>query len=142
MKKLCKIQSKAFKRSINIGSLIHTLSTNFRYFLSSNIELLELWKTNFEKISMLSLIIFTVVSFSWQTFFYLDYGSLLKSYFLFQNQRRAVGLYRSWNVWLFILEWSLYFLIAWKSGLAISELAILLAKVSSISKFSTILLKC
>ena len=57
---------------------------------------------------------------------------------------RAVGLYRSWNAWFFffVLGWSSNFLIALKTGSVMSELAILLARVSSISKFSTILLKC
>ena len=41
----------------------------------------------------------------------------------------------------FILGWSSYFLIALKTGSVMPQLAILLARVLSISKFSTILLK-
>ena len=56
---------------------------------------------------------------------------------------RTVGLYRSWNVWFFfVLGWSSYFLIPLKTRSVMSELVILRFRVSSTSKFSTILLKC
>ena len=66
-----------------LESRLHFLILRGRSY--QNTELLKLWKINSEKISMLSLIIFIGISLSWQALFYLDYGSLVKSYFLFQN---------------------------------------------------------
>ena len=53
--------------------------------VASNIELLKLWKTNSEKISMLSFIIFTDIKLSWQAFMLSRSWISAKSYFLFQK---------------------------------------------------------
>ena len=90
---------------------------------ASNIELLKLWKINSGKISLLYLIIFT-------NYFLLFRLWIFAKILLFASK------------YFFILRWYSYFLLALKTGSVMCELALLPARVSSISNFSTSLLKC
>ena len=74
----------------------------------------------------------------YRSFFYLDYESL----FYFKNKRELSILTAHEMLNFFILGWYSYFLIALKIGSVISEFTIFLARVLSISKLSTSLMKC
>ena len=92
---------------------------------------------------MLSLIIFTVISLSWQAFFLSRLWISTKILFFVSKSNencRSLPLMKS--LIIVILGSSSHFLIALKTGSVMSEVAILLARVLFISKFSTILLKC
>ena len=73
-------------RSFFLKTVITSAFFNSEGNIESNIELMKLKKTNSEKVSRLSLQLFSpVYHFLDKLFCYLDYGSLPKSYFLFQK---------------------------------------------------------
>ena len=75
----------------------HICIFNFNGKVTSNIELLKLWKKKSGKRFVLSLIIFTGISLSWQAFLLPRLWISAKTLFFVSKKTRTLGLYRPWN---------------------------------------------
>ena len=101
-----------FTRSFFLKTGITSEYINSERKVASNIELLKLWKINSEKMSMLSLVVFTGILLSWQTFLLFRLWISAKILFCVSKLNENC---RSWMI-LDNLGWTSYFLIALKQN--------------------------